>query len=75
MSPVWQMTMNGTTTAYPLAHSTVASARSMLPLAKYDPFLRLKDQSTSRSFISKKKSNTALEIRTTLLFNIVTLDS
>jgi len=79
LSPVWQMTMNGVDDevheAYAMAHRTVTSARSMLPLAKYDPFLRLKYRSTEQILHHQKVTQTQLLRLGRLSYSIVMLDS
>ena len=79
LSPVWQMTMNGVDDevhmTYAMAHRTVQSARSMLPLAKYDPFLRLKYRSTEQILHYQKVTQTQLLRLGRLSYSIVMLDS
>lgn len=79
LSPVWQMTMNGEDDevheAYALAHSTVQTSRSMLSLAKYDPFLRLKYRSKEELVHYQKVTQTQLLRLGRLSHSVVMLDT
>ena len=79
LSPVWHMAMNGDDDevhmAYAMAHRTVQSARSMLPLAKYDPFLRLKYRGTEQLLQYQKVTQTQLLRLGRLSYSIVMLDT
>jgi len=73
LSPVWHMTMNGDDDevhmAYAMAH------RSMLPLAKYDPFLRVKYRGTEQLLHYQKVTQTQLLRLGRLSYSIVMLDT
>ena len=79
LSPVWHMTVNGDDDevhmAYAMAHRTVQSARSMLPLAKYDPFLRFKYRGTEQLLHYQKVTQTQLLRLGRLSYSIVMLDT